>query len=83
MERHDRDLILQLMGHDVGLRKLYERHLKLEEVLDNYNSCVFMTPEEEVEERRLKKEKLNGVDRMMGILISYREGQGEMVQAIM
>lgn len=76
MEQCDRELILLFMKSDVELRKLYERHLELEEKLDEYSNDAFTTADQEMEIKRLKKEKLIGVDRMMGIISGYRMGSG-------
>jgi uncharacterized protein YdcH (DUF465 family) len=54
------------------LRKLYEEHCKLEQVLATFENRPFLTSAEEIEEKRLKMKKLQGVDRMMSIVADRR-----------
>jgi uncharacterized protein YdcH (DUF465 family) len=68
MENRDRELVLNLMNSNSELKRLYDRHMELENSLSQYNTRVFLTPDEEMAEKRLKKEKLCGVDRMMEIV---------------
>jgi uncharacterized protein YdcH (DUF465 family) len=72
MERSDRELIEQVLLGNFELRKLYEEHCKLEEVLSTFESRPFLTSAEEIEEKRLKRRKLQGVDRMMNIVAEHR-----------
>ena len=80
MENRDREIILKLVDSNAQLRRLYEEHMRIEESLSRFKSEPFLTPDEEVEERRLKKQKLLGVDRMMAMLNSCEPEhyQGEM-----
>jgi hypothetical protein len=50
---------------------LYEEHLFLEKELQKLDQKVFLTPEEEVERKKVKKLKLAGKDEMESILRSY------------
>jgi uncharacterized protein len=68
MESRDRELIMYMMDSNSELKRLYDRHVELEDTLSEYNSRIFLTPDEEMNEKRLKKEKLSGVDRMMDII---------------
>ena len=72
MEAIDRNLVLTLMRSNFELKKLYQEHLELEQELLKYSNRGFLTAVEEIEEKRLKLEKLRGVDRMMKILGEYR-----------
>lgn len=81
MESHDRNLILSLVEKDERLRRLYQEHLELEQQLDDYKTRVFLTDDEQMEAKRLKKKKLSGVDLMMRIVSEYRrEEQRESVR---
>ena len=60
------------MDSNPELKRLYERHVELEELLSEFSGMFFLTPDEEMDEKRLKKEKLCGVDRMMEIVSSCR-----------
>jgi uncharacterized protein YdcH (DUF465 family) len=72
MESNDRELIQYLTKTDPQLKRLYEKHLELEEMLVEYSNRVFLTADEEMEAKRLKKKKLSGVDQMMMILHNHR-----------
>jgi uncharacterized protein YdcH (DUF465 family) len=71
MESTDRDRIVRLMDSDARIRRLYLEHQELETRLDEFNSRNFLTVDEELEQRRLKKQKLCGVDQMMAIVCGY------------
>lgn len=68
MEASEKDLILKVIKTNVQLKRLYEEHETLEEKLRGYEKRNFLTPHEVIEQKRLKKQKLLGVDRMMQIL---------------
>ena len=72
MEKHDEELILSLMGSDAELKRYYEEHLELEKQLGWFNHKHYLTPEEEVEKKRIQKVKLAGKDRIMEILGRHR-----------
>lgn len=73
MEREDRDLIEQVIKTNPVLRRLYREHAELEELLNNFKSRPYLTSVDELEEKRLKVEKLEGVEQMMRIIRSYRD----------
>lgn len=72
MEQVDRDMILSLSSRDSNLKRLYHEHVLYETKLLELQRRKYLTPEEQLEERRMKKEKLHGVDRMMEILSRRR-----------
>ena len=71
METADRELILKVMHSNAKLKRLYEEHLHFEMKLDELGRKKFLTTEEEIEEKKLKKLKLLGVDKMM-ILVNAK-----------
>ena len=50
----------------------YEEHLELEKQLARYSTSTILTPEEDLERKRIQKLKLAGKDRIMEILGRYR-----------
>jgi uncharacterized protein YdcH (DUF465 family) len=72
MERQDEELIRTLLDRDQELRQFYEEHLELEKQLASLQHKHHLTPEEELERKRIQKTKLAGKDRMMEILGRYR-----------
>ena len=74
MEKRDEELIHSLLHRDAELRRYYEEHLELERQLDRLREKHHLTPEEEIERKRIQKVKLAGKDRIMEILGRYRSG---------
>jgi hypothetical protein len=65
MEHADRDLIEQSAKSNFEVKKLYEQHKEFEERLDKLSTKTFLTAGEETEQRRLKRLKSRGVERML------------------
>ncbi|NLF26129.1 MAG: DUF465 domain-containing protein [Deltaproteobacteria bacterium] len=74
MESADHKLIVHLMESDARLKRLYTEHQEIEGLLEEFNSRGFLTADEEMEQKRLKKKKLNGVDQMMAIVSESSAG---------
>jgi uncharacterized protein YdcH (DUF465 family) len=72
MEKQDEELIKSLVDQDAELKKYYEEHLDLERQLATLQHKHYLTPEEELERKRIQKIKLAGKDRIMEILGRYR-----------
>jgi uncharacterized protein YdcH (DUF465 family) len=72
MEKREEDAILSLVDQVPELQNLYMEHQGLKKQLDKLNHKHYLTPEEEVERKRLQKLKLAGKDRMMAILAAHR-----------
>ncbi len=73
MEERDRELLLSLLAQNEELARLWGEHQELEARLDNIEQRVYLSAEEQVEVKRLKKVKLAGRDRMEKILAEYRQ----------
>lgn len=73
MEEYDQALIQQLVDRNPRFRLLYEEHLLLEKELNQLNGKHFLSPEEEVEKRKIQKLKLAGKDEMERLLRSSRQ----------
>jgi len=72
MEKKDEELIQTLLEREPELRRYYEEHVDLERQLNTLQHKLYLTPEEEVEKKRLQKLKLAGKDKIMEILSRYR-----------
>ena len=72
MEEKDEALIRTLLEREPELRRYYEEHVDLERRLGAFQQKHYLTPEEEMEKKRLQKLKLAGKDRIMEILSRYR-----------
>ena len=72
MEEKDEQLIRSLLEREPELRRYYEEHVDLERQLETFQQKLYLTPEEELEKKRLQKLKLAGKDKIMEILSRYR-----------
>ncbi len=72
MEKQDEELIQSLVDSDPELKRYYEEHLDLERQLDGLQHKSFLTPDEDLEKKRIQKIKLAGKDRIMQILARHR-----------
>ena len=69
------DLKAHLMETNEGFRRLALEHSEYSKKLDELASRSYLTPEEQVEEVRLKKLKLRLKDQMEQIMSRYRAQQ--------
>ena len=72
MEKHDQELIHSLLDQDDELRRHYQEHQEYERQLEELRRKHHLTADEEVEQKRLQKVKLAGMDRMMEIVRRHR-----------
>ncbi len=77
METKDLELIQKLVDSHQELASLWHEHQELEARLEALSQRAYLSPEDEVEMKRLKKLKLAGRDRMEAILVRYRQEGGE------
>jgi len=73
MEHREEELIRQHLNHDEALRSLYTEHQELKQKLEVFRNKLYLTNEEEIEEKRIRKLKLASKDRMMAILGRYQQ----------
>jgi len=72
MERREEELIQQLLAHDNELKALYLEHQELKHKLEAFRNKLYLTPEEELEKKRIQKLKLASKDRLMEVLHRHR-----------
>jgi uncharacterized protein YdcH (DUF465 family) len=73
MERTDELLIERYIQQDEELKKHVETHRDLGTVLEDFNKRIYLTPQEEVEKKKLQKLKLASKDRIYAILAKYKQ----------
>jgi hypothetical protein len=73
VEKNDLELIEKYIDKDVELKKYVEEHGKLEKKLEELTNKPYLTADQEVEVKRLKKMKLAGRDKIEEILKRYRQ----------
>ena len=72
MEKREEEMILSLVHQVPELGSLYAEHQDLKKQLDTLNHKHHLTPDEELEKKRIQKLKLAGKDRIMAILAAHR-----------
>jgi len=72
MEVKEEATIRSLIDTDPELRRHYEEHVELKRRLEDLRQKPYLTEDEEVEQKRIQKQKLAGKDRMMEILARHR-----------
>ena len=72
MESSEKELLRFAMQHSPAIRRLYERHILLDERVASFGGKKFLTNEEQVEMARLKKEKLLGKERLLRLLDEFK-----------
>lgn len=73
MEKNEEDLIARYIDQDEELKKYVDEHARFEEILEDLNSKVYLTPDEEVKKKNLQKKKLLGKEKIYEILSKYRD----------
>ncbi len=66
-------LVQQLFDGNPRFRLLYEEHSLLEKELAKLDQKPYLTPDEELERKKVQKLKLAGKDEMERILGQYRQ----------
>ena len=72
MEERDEKLIERLVKEDRELKKYVDEHIAFEKKLEEYNKKIYLTPEDEIERKRIQKLKLAGRDKIEEILAKHR-----------
>lgn len=69
----DEEIIEILKRDNEEFRKLYEEHRHLDNLLNELNRRHYLTAEEEIEKKRMQKEKLYKKDKMAEMIRQYRQ----------
>ena len=72
MEVKEEQAIVSRLDRDPELRKYYEEHQELEKKLAVFQHKHHLSPDEEIEMKKIQKLKLAGKDRIMEILGRHR-----------
>ena len=67
----NQDLLEKVKTNNDEFRKLYDEHLTLKTRVEELNKMRFLTPEQEMEKKTIKKKKLQQKDRMNEIVGEY------------
>lgn len=69
----EQEIIEALKQDNEEFRKLHEEHHVLDGTLAEIDKKVYLTPEEEVERKRLQKQKLSKKDKMAEMVRDYKK----------
>ena len=74
MENHtqDEELKAHLLATDENFKKLFEQHAHLKRQIEAIEAKPHVTPDDEIEEQRLKKLKLHIKDQINEIIAQHR-----------
>jgi len=72
MEKRDQEIIERHLASDPELKQCMEKHEEYERKLEEWNRRVYLSPEEEIERKKIQKLKLAGRDRIETLLAKYR-----------
>jgi len=75
VEVNEEVLVARLRTENPEFQKWEEEHNKLESTLQSIDTHVYLTPEEEVERKRVQKLKLAAKDRMMEMIRRSKVGR--------
>jgi hypothetical protein len=75
VEVSEEALAARLRRENPEFQKWEEEHHKLESTLESIDSHVYLTPEEEVERKRIQKLKLATKDKMMEMIRRTKVGR--------
>jgi hypothetical protein len=75
MEVNEEVVKERLRTENPEYQKWEQEHSKLEHTLSSFESHRYLTPEQEVERKRIQKLKLAAKDRMMDMVRRFKVGQ--------
>lgn len=70
----EEEILKILHRHNEEFRKLGEEHRTLEDELSKFDSRLYLSPDEELERKKIQKLKLYKKDRMAEIIRDYKQG---------
>lgn len=69
----EQEIVKVLSLENEEFKKLGDEHKSLEDMLSDFSGKVYLTPEEEIEKKRIQKLKLVKKDRMAELVREYRK----------
>lgn len=76
MENNERELLEKLAPKHPDLQALWQDHILFEKQLNKLEKKNFLTPEEEYQSRKLKKQKLEAKTKMVTLINQYAKKEG-------
>ena len=72
MEKADHELLMTILFSDPEIKKLYDKHRKLEKEVENLERYASYSSSAALRQRELKKLKLRGMEQLMAKLTERR-----------
>ncbi len=69
----DPELLEKLSNQNPEFQELYSEHVTLKTRVEDLNKLQFLSPEQEVEKKKIQKQKLKGKDRMAQIINEHEK----------
>ena len=69
----DAEIAEILKEQDEEYKKLYVEHKKLEQILADIDKNKYLTPEQEIERKKIQKQKLTKKDSMAELVREYKK----------
>ena len=77
MEKTADPIVRALLKESEAFRREKEGHQRYEKILEEFNRRPHLTPDEEMERKKIQKLKLAGKDRMERMILVYKRSRGE------
>ncbi len=77
MEQYELELIAKYGDKDEELKKLWQQHLEYERQVEKLESKPFLSPQDDLELKKIKKLKLAGKTKIQAILEKYKKMEEE------
>ena len=71
----EQEIVAFLIKENDEFRKLNDEHRSLDDLLVDIDRKRYLTPEEEIERKRIQKQKLLRKDRMAAIVREYKKSR--------
>jgi len=69
----EQEIIEKLLKENEDFKKVSEEHHQLDGLLTEIDKKVYLTPEEEIERKKLQKQKLAKKDRMAEMIRDFKQ----------
>ncbi len=69
----DPELLQKLNSENPEFQELHNQHLSLKSRVEDLNKMSFLSPEQELEKKKIQKQKLKGKDRMAQIINEHEK----------
>ncbi len=67
----DNELLEKVKSSNAEFKQLFDEHTELKSRVEELNKLKFLTPEQELEKKKIQKQKLKNKDRMDTIIGEY------------